>query len=58
MLQVDVRGPHITAMHNGRVALVAEDRTYSAGQVGLRVVNTHAIFSGFRIANDFVSVAP
>lgn len=57
-LQVDVRGPHITAMHNGRVALVAEDRTYNAGQVGLRVVNTHAIFSGFRIANDFVSAPP
>jgi hypothetical protein len=46
-LRVDVRGHRVTALHNGREALVAEDRTYSAGQVGLRVVNTHAVFSGF-----------
>jgi hypothetical protein len=36
------------------VAFVAEDRTYSTGQVGLRVVNTHAVFSRLRIANDVV----
>jgi hypothetical protein len=48
-LRVEVRGPHVTALHNGREALAVQDATYSAGQVGLRVVNTHAVFSGLRI---------
>lgn len=48
-LRVDVRGPRVTALHNGRQVLVAEDRSYGAGQMGLRVVNSHAVFSGLRI---------
>jgi hypothetical protein len=48
-LRVEVRGHHVTALLNGREALAAQDASYSAGQVGLRVVNTHAVFSGLRI---------
>jgi arylsulfatase A-like enzyme/GH43 family beta-xylosidase len=48
-LRVEVRGHHVTALHNGREALAARDQTYATGQVGLRVVDTHAVFSGLRI---------
>jgi len=48
-LAVEVKGDRFTAFHNGKRALVAEDAVYPRGRVGLRVVNTHAVFRGLEI---------
>ena len=48
-LHVVCNGAEITVRHNGQSTLRATDATYSRGQAGIRVVDTHAIFSDFRI---------
>ncbi len=50
-LAVEVKGARFTAFHNGRRALVAEDAAYPRGRVGLRVVNTHAVFQEFSVTD-------
>jgi GH43 family beta-xylosidase len=51
-LAVAVEGSHFTAFHNGNKLLVAEDATYSRGRVGLRVVNTHAVFRELAVSHS------
>ena len=51
-LAVEVEGDRFTAFHNGNQLLVAEDPTYTRGRVGLRVVNTHAVFREFLISQS------
>lgn len=53
-LRVELRGPAIAVFHNGaeEPALTAEDHSWSEGQVGLRVVGTHAVFSELRMAAE------
>ncbi|MCA9138182.1 MAG: family 43 glycosylhydrolase [Planctomycetales bacterium] len=48
-LRVQVVGDSITVTHNGKQALTFRDATYSTGSVGLRVVNTDAVFSDLQI---------
>ncbi|QDT04004.1 Extracellular exo-alpha-(1-_5)-L-arabinofuranosidase precursor [Rubripirellula lacrimiformis] len=48
-LRVQMIGDQITVAHNGRHCLSVTDDTYASGTVGLRVVNTHAVFSDLKI---------
>lgn len=48
-LTVQVSDKSITVSHNGREKISAIDGTYDSGTVGLRVVNTHAVFSGLTV---------
>ena len=48
VLAVQVRGGEFTVLHNETEVLRAEDGTYSSGTIGLRVVDTHAVFSDLR----------
>jgi GH43 family beta-xylosidase len=48
-LQVTCQGPAITIQHNGHPAISFSDSTYTRGTVGLRVVDTHAIFTNFSL---------
>ncbi len=48
-LAVEVRGSRIEVSHQGRVTLKAEDATYPTGRIGLRVVDTHAVFRDLRL---------
>ncbi|MBK8978758.1 MAG: sulfatase-like hydrolase/transferase [Planctomycetes bacterium] len=48
-LRVDVIGPRFVAHLDGREVLAAEDATWDRGRVGLRVVDTHAVFTDFRL---------
>ena len=50
-LTVRVQGNQIEVIQNGQLKLRHEDDTYSSGTVGLRVVDTDAIFSDFAISN-------
>lgn len=49
LLRVEIKGDDFTAFHNERKILTTRDGTYSSGEVGLRVVNTHARFNAVRI---------
>ncbi len=44
-LGVTMVGSKIVITHNGAPAIVHTDSTFATGTVGLRVVNTHAVFS-------------
>jgi len=44
-LGVTMAGSKIVITHNGAPAIVHTDSTFATGTVGLRVVNTHAVFS-------------
>ena len=46
---VSVKGPQITLTH-GPAKLTHTDTTYAAGHLGLRVVNTHALFTNLTIS--------
>lgn len=48
-LGVIARGPEIKVTLDGHPVLTARDETYSRGTVGVRVVDTHAVFRGLRI---------
>lgn len=48
-LAVEVNGDRIVVSHEGRETLVVRDETYGQGRVGLRVVDTHAVFRALRI---------
>ncbi len=48
-LGVDCSGNQIVVRIDGQPALTASDRTYPTGTVGLRVVDTHAVFSDLEI---------
>lgn len=48
-LRVIVKGPKVSVGHNGKNLLEAEDSTYMSGQVGLRVVDAHAVFSNLSL---------
>ncbi|TWT89218.1 sulfatase-like hydrolase/transferase [Neorhodopirellula pilleata] len=48
-LFVDMKGDQITVKHNGETKIEHSDDTYSSGTVGLRVVNTDAVFSEFLV---------
>ena len=49
-LRIDIRGHTFTAYHNGQRVLAASDKRYGEGSVGLRVVNSKAIFSGLQLS--------
>lgn len=49
LLRVEIKGDDFTAFHNEKKILTTRDGTYSSGEVGLRVVNTHARFNAVRI---------
>jgi hypothetical protein len=49
LLRVGVAGDQITIGLNGTRAITAVDTTYQTGGIGLRVVNTHAVFSDLEI---------
>ncbi len=46
-LAVDVAGDQITVTHNGVSRIEHSDACYPAGSAGLRVVDTHALFTDF-----------
>jgi GH43 family beta-xylosidase len=48
-LRVEAKGEQITVSVDGRQMLTATDSQYRSGLVGLRVVDTHAIFDSFRV---------
>lgn len=50
VLRVQTTGKRFTISHNGDQCISIDDGTYSAGSIGLRVVNTHAVFSDFKIS--------
>ena len=45
-LAVQIQGDRITVWHNGTPKIQHTDGTYDRGAIGLRVVNTEAVFSG------------
>lgn len=49
-LQVAAHGAHFAVRLDGTEALTVEDDSYPDGQLGLRVVDTHAVFRDLRIA--------
>ncbi|MGY8653618.1 MAG: family 43 glycosylhydrolase [Verrucomicrobiia bacterium] len=49
-LRVEAKGETIVVLLNGRKMIEASDSDYSTGTVGLRVVDTHAVFSDFKFA--------
>ncbi len=44
-LRIEAQGPRFAAHLDGQQALTLEDTTWDRGQLGLRVVNTHAVFT-------------
>ncbi|HOA73376.1 MAG TPA: family 43 glycosylhydrolase [Phycisphaerae bacterium] len=48
-LAVEARGDRIIVAVNGRQVITAEDGDYKRGQVGVRVVDSHARFDDFRV---------
>ncbi|MCS7469933.1 sulfatase-like hydrolase/transferase [Stieleria sp. ICT_E10.1] len=50
-LRVQMKGNQITVTHNGRQRVSLLDETYRSGSVGLRVVDTHAVFSDFTVSD-------
>lgn len=48
-LQVTCEGPAFRVQVNGEEVLEFKDKTFGEGSVGLRVVDTHAVFSDFEI---------
>ncbi|MDF1852435.1 MAG: sulfatase-like hydrolase/transferase [Verrucomicrobiales bacterium] len=46
---IEVKGNRLTAFHNGNEVVATEDDTYASGRIGLRVVNTHAVFQELTI---------
>lgn len=48
-LEVTARSDTFTVTLNGESVLETRDNTYRRGKVGLRVVNTHAVFSDFEV---------
>ncbi len=48
-LRVECEKAAIVVFHNGRPVLKCADSSYSAGQAGLRVVDTHAVFRDLSI---------
>ena len=57
-LAVVVQGNSFTAFLNGRKMLVSKDDAYACGRVGLRVVDTHAVFHAFKIGRPPGVVPP
>lgn len=53
-LQVTCAGPKITIQHNGKPALSHIGKTFPHGSLGLRVVDSHAIFSDVTITHPLV----
>ncbi len=47
-LRVEAKGETIVVLLNGSEKIEASDSDYSTGAVGLRVVDTHAVFSDFK----------
>jgi hypothetical protein len=50
LLGVTARGPEIKVTLAGKEVLTASDSTYTAGTVGLRVVDTHACFDELKVS--------
>lgn len=48
-LAIEAKGNSFTVFHNGKQVLTTEDSHYPQGRVGLRVVNTRAVFHTFSI---------
>lgn len=48
-LSVTAKGPKVSIALNGKRVLQAEDSTYDAGQIGLRVVDAYAVFSDLKL---------
>ncbi|MCC9598946.1 sulfatase-like hydrolase/transferase [Stieleria sp. JC731] len=48
-LTVRMNGTQIDVLHNGTEKISHADKTYKTGTVGLRVVNTEAVFSDFAV---------
>ncbi|KAA5545414.1 sulfatase-like hydrolase/transferase [Roseiconus nitratireducens] len=48
-LTVRMQGDRIEVKHNGDQKLEFRDKTYAAGSIGLRVVNTDAVFKAFQV---------
>jgi GH43 family beta-xylosidase len=50
LLDVSARGPEIKVSLAGKEVLTVSDSTYTAGTVGLRVVDTHSCFGGLKVS--------
>jgi hypothetical protein len=48
-LAIEVEGSNFVAYHNGEKRLTVKDENFNNGRVGLRVVNTHAVFRELKI---------
>ncbi|MCA9043382.1 MAG: sulfatase-like hydrolase/transferase [Planctomycetaceae bacterium] len=51
-LEVKVQGDKITILQNGEPKIEFRDATYTHGSIGLRVVNTEAVFSEFEVGAE------
>lgn len=51
-LTLMAQGNRFTVLHNGKETLVTQDNTYAHGQLGLRVVDTHALFRNLSLSHS------
>lgn len=51
-LRLDILGENLAGYHNGRQTLTAKAPGFPTGQIGLRVVDTHAVFSDLDVTTN------